>query len=213
MDTAERLLRECRDMLEDSFPDSLQVKNLSQRINVHFSSIEAKESAAGQDEGSRKAPSEVADADSSGLNYGVESAAAAQDNLGAHPVPPALIVLEEPRDFAAYNRLGHLIENHAVSREDYDQLRSLLAQREEEITNLQAEAFDWRMRAEAAEHRAEREGWVMVPSREELIGAIARGWCHPVNEHKEMDTDLAEAINIEVRGLLSVAPKKQEGKP
>ena len=29
-----------------------------------------------------------------------------------------------------------------------------LAQQEKEITNLQAEAFDWRMRAEAAESRA-----------------------------------------------------------
>lgn len=41
-----------------------------------------------------------------------------------------------------------------------------------------------------------------LPSREELRGAIARGWCVPANEHKQMDPELAEAINIEVRGLL-----------
>lgn len=34
--------------------------------------------------------------------------------------------------------------------------------------------------------------------RNEIIGAIARGWCSPENSHKEMDTTLAEAIADEV---------------
>lgn len=32
----------------------------------------------------------------------------------------------------------------------------------------------------------------------ELRGAVARGWCHPKNSHKEMDADLAEAIVSEI---------------
>ena len=35
-------------------------------------------------------------------------------------------------------------------------------------------------------------------NREELRGAIARGWCSQKNLHKIMDTDLAEAIFVEV---------------
>jgi len=34
--------------------------------------------------------------------------------------------------------------------------------------------------------------------RNEPLGAIARGWCHPKNSHKEMDADLANAIADEV---------------
>ena len=34
--------------------------------------------------------------------------------------------------------------------------------------------------------------------REELMGAIARGWCSEKNSHKAMDSDLAEAIFDEV---------------
>lgn len=32
--------------------------------------------------------------------------------------------------------------------------------------------------------------------------AVARGWCHPKNKHKEMDVDLAEAISYEVLNQL-----------
>lgn len=32
----------------------------------------------------------------------------------------------------------------------------------------------------------------------ELMGAVARGWCHECNESKEMDVDLAMAIVYEV---------------
>lgn len=37
---------------------------------------------------------------------------------------------------------------------------------------------------------------------EEIEGAVARGWCWSENRHKEMDTDLAFAIAVEVRKLL-----------
>jgi len=36
-------------------------------------------------------------------------------------------------------------------------------------------------------------------NREELLGAIARGWCSEKNSHKEMDSDLALAIFDEVK--------------
>ncbi len=35
-------------------------------------------------------------------------------------------------------------------------------------------------------------------NREELLGAIARGWCSEKNSHKTMDPDLALAIFDEV---------------
>ena len=35
-------------------------------------------------------------------------------------------------------------------------------------------------------------------NREELLGAIARGWCSEKNSHKTMDSDLALAILDEV---------------
>jgi hypothetical protein len=37
--------------------------------------------------------------------------------------------------------------------------------------------------------------------REEIRGAVARGWCAPPNAHKAMDCDLAEAIAQEVLKL------------
>jgi len=36
---------------------------------------------------------------------------------------------------------------------------------------------------------------------EEIIGAVARGWCDPKNQHKVMDADLVIAIAKEVRKL------------
>ena len=35
-------------------------------------------------------------------------------------------------------------------------------------------------------------------NREELLGAIARGWCSEKNSHKTMDSDLALAIFDEI---------------
>ncbi len=34
--------------------------------------------------------------------------------------------------------------------------------------------------------------------RDDILGAVARGWCSPENENKEMDVVLAEAITNEV---------------
>ena len=39
---------------------------------------------------------------------------------------------------------------------------------------------------------------------EEILGAVARGWCHPDNEGKTMDESLAVAIAHEIRAILSV---------
>ncbi len=36
------------------------------------------------------------------------------------------------------------------------------------------------------------------PNLADLRGAVARGWCTEVNRHKEMDSDLAEAIVQEI---------------
>jgi hypothetical protein len=40
---------------------------------------------------------------------------------------------------------------------------------------------------------------------EDVLGAVARGWCHPPNASKEMDSDLARAITTEVWNLLNPA--------
>lgn len=47
---------------------------------------------------------------------------------------------------------------------------------------------------------------------EEIRGAVARGWCAPVNSAKIMDTDLAEAISQEVCALLQ-APSSDQSAP
>ena len=38
--------------------------------------------------------------------------------------------------------------------------------------------------------------------REQVLGAVVRGWCHEKNAHKVMDRDLADAITEEVFKLL-----------
>ena len=45
-----------------------------------------------------------------------------------------------------------------------------------------------------------------------LIQAVARGWCHPKNEEKEVDIHLAEAIVKEVLKVISVEMKKEKNK-
>lgn len=40
-------------------------------------------------------------------------------------------------------------------------------------------------------------------TREDIMGAVARGWCAPKNEDKVMDSDLALAISEEVWNLLN----------
>lgn len=37
-----------------------------------------------------------------------------------------------------------------------------------------------------------------MTKEEKILGAVARGWCYPENENKEMDVDLATAIANEV---------------
>ena len=41
----------------------------------------------------------------------------------------------------------------------------------------------------------------MTQQREEIVGAVARGWCHPSNAYKTMDAELAYAIVDEVMKL------------
>lgn len=74
-------------------------------------------------------------------------------------------------------------------------------------------AHEKRLRELEAAHPAPsvREGWVAVPSKEALLGAIARGWCSPANAQKEMDADLASAIYDEVRAMLAAAPAAPSG--
>lgn len=36
----------------------------------------------------------------------------------------------------------------------------------------------------------------------DIMGAVARAWCHNPNRHKEMDSDLAEAAGQEIWKLL-----------
>jgi len=43
---------------------------------------------------------------------------------------------------------------------------------------------------------------------EEIIGAIARGWCSEKNSSKIMDSDLAMAIANEIRAILKKAQEK-----
>ena len=43
----------------------------------------------------------------------------------------------------------------------------------------------------------------MIPTTQELAGAVARGWCYPQNSHKEMDADLANAITKELEALFA----------
>ncbi len=39
-------------------------------------------------------------------------------------------------------------------------------------------------------------------SKDDIAGAVARGWCHKANEKKTMDTDLAFAIVDEIIKIL-----------
>jgi hypothetical protein len=40
---------------------------------------------------------------------------------------------------------------------------------------------------------------------EQILGAVARGWCHPRNKFKVMDPDLAIAIAAEVSAMIAAA--------
>ena len=43
---------------------------------------------------------------------------------------------------------------------------------------------------------------VQCVGRDEIAGAVARGWCHDANRHKAMDADLATAVAEEVLAIL-----------
>lgn len=45
-----------------------------------------------------------------------------------------------------------------------------------------------------------------APSEPALLGAIARGWCHPKNSGKEVDADLAAAIASEILAINPAQP-------
>ena len=45
---------------------------------------------------------------------------------------------------------------------------------------------------------------------DDIQGAVARGWCHKVNEHKVMDPDLANAIVEEITVLINTASDAAE---
>lgn len=41
----------------------------------------------------------------------------------------------------------------------------------------------------------------MEKRKEDIMGAVARGWCHDENAHKTMDEELALAITDEILKL------------
>jgi len=49
-----------------------------------------------------------------------------------------------------------------------------------------------------------------MTQREEIAGAVARGWCHPANAYKVMDEQLALAIIDEVLVALAQKEAQQE---
>ena len=47
----------------------------------------------------------------------------------------------------------------------------------------------------------------MDKRREEVMQAVARGWCHPENENKTMDVNLVLAITDEI---LAIEPQESK---
>jgi hypothetical protein len=45
---------------------------------------------------------------------------------------------------------------------------------------------------------------VSSPEYQQILGAVARGWCHRINAGKPMDPDLAVCIAYEVHQLAAV---------
>lgn len=44
---------------------------------------------------------------------------------------------------------------------------------------------------------------VKFPTSEDVLCAIARGWCHPKNQYRVIDTNLANAIHAEIMDLFA----------
>ena len=55
---------------------------------------------------------------------------------------------------------------------------------------------------------------VVVPSDSAINQAVARGWCHRKNAHKQMDGELALAIADEIKAMLAACsqPPREGGK-
>ena len=60
---------------------------------------------------------------------------------------------------------------------------------------------------EACEAVYEKKKW----TREEILGAVARGWCAEVNSHKTMDSNLPVAIADEIIKLIQMPKEEDNG--
>jgi hypothetical protein len=78
-----------------------------------------------------------------------------------------------------------------------DQIKALMGQTLDEKFSGTWSTMDMQDLTKFAERFAELIVQECI-NREELLGAIARGWCSEKNSHKTMDSDLALAIFNEV---------------
>ena len=77
-----------------------------------------------------------------------------------------------------------------------ERIKELVRESNLDVYGLGKEKYKW-------EYTVEKFAELIVAeciNREELLGAIARGWCSEKNSHKTMDPDLALAIFDEVIG-------------
>ena len=172
MDTAERLLREarewivCRKLGKEFVHPVCATCDFVKEVDAHLSSSESKESAAGLVHNDhplrhfdRTCPACIQERkESAGQTNRPRPEQSEHGGSGAvtASVPaPSTSLSEVQHDEITKHLLEEAFDcDLCAQAADYlDLLRSLLAQREEEITSLQAEAFDWRMRAEAAGRR------------------------------------------------------------
>ena len=75
-----------------------------------------------------------------------------------------------------------------------ERIKELVRESNLDVYGLGKEKYKW-------EYTVEKFAELIVAeciNREELLGAIARGWCSEKNSHKTMDPDLALAIFDEV---------------
>ena len=75
-----------------------------------------------------------------------------------------------------------------------ERIKELVRESNLDVYGLGKEKYKW-------EYTVEKFAELIVAeciNREELLGAIARGWCSEKNSHKTMDSDLALAIFDEV---------------
>jgi hypothetical protein len=82
-----------------------------------------------------------------------------------------------------------------------------------QITDLTAEVARLTALVAAAGVQIAPDGPLRHLSNEDIVGAVARGWCTPTNASKVMDSDLALTIAAEVHKLLAAAPALSERAP